>query len=96
MAGYTERVYQLIDVFEDIHRDHFIRVTSSKNLSLEEKIWDACLDTQFVHGQVVAIDVLPRVTPKFTGGDIVLKNVPIVAPSGDVVCPSLTIKVCAN
>lgn len=97
LAGYTERVYQMINVFEDIHRDHFIRVnTNTKTFqSVEEKLEDAFNDDDnaFKHGEVVALHTLPRITPTFTESEIILKQVPIIAPSGDIVCPSLSMKV---
>ena len=95
LAGYTGRVYDMINVFEDIHRDHFIRINSSKNdQSVEEKLEDAITDNRvFKHGQVVSLNSLPRIAPTFTDSDIVLKQVPIIAPSGNIVCPSLSLKV---
>ena len=88
----------MISVFEDIHREHYVRLPSSKSQqSLEDKLEDAFEEhTVFLHGQVVPLQSLPRTAPTYTEGDIVLRQVPIIAPSGDVVCPSLTIKVCCS
>ena len=85
----------MITVFEDIHEDHFIRQNSVKSAqSLEDKIKEALDETLVLkHGEIVAIDEIPRVAPIFTTGDIVLKKVPIITPSGDVICPELSIKV---
>lgn len=100
LAGYTDRVCEMIDVFEDIHRDHFIRVNinAKSYQSLEEKIEDASNDDDqpFKHGEVVALNTLPRIAPTFTESEIILKQIPIIAPSGDVVCPSLSMKVCGR
>ena len=85
----------MVTVFEDIHEDHFIRLNSVKSAqSLEDKIKEALDETLMLkHGEIVAIDEIPRVTPVFTTGDIILKKVPIITPSGDVICPELSIKV---
>ena len=85
----------MITVFEDIHEDHFIRLNSVKSAqSLEDKIKEALDETLVLkHGEIVAIDEIPRVATIFTTGDIVLKKVPIITPSGDVICPKLSIKV---
>lgn len=95
LAGYTDRVYEMINVFEDIHKEHYIRLPTSKSLhTLEDELEDALEDhIVFKHGQVVPLNSLPRTTPSYTDGDIVLRQVPIIAPSGDVVCPSLSIKI---
>jgi len=98
LAGYTDRVYEMIFVFEDIHRGHFVKTTNSKSaLTLEEEISEACVEsTGFKHGVVVSVGDIARVTPLFTNGDIMLKNVPIITPSGDVICPTLTLKICTG
>eukprot|EP00111_Clytia_hemisphaerica_P017446 TCONS_00051624-protein len=95
LAGYTERVHSMLSVFEDIHKEHYIRLPASKSFStVEEHLEDASEDhIVFSHGQVVPLNSLPRTTPTWTDGDIVLRQVPIIAPSGDVVCPSLSIKI---
>jgi len=88
----------MIFVFEDIHRGHFVKTTNSKSaLTLEEEISEACVEsTGFKHGVVVSVGDIARVTPLFTNGDIMLKNVPIITPSGDVICPTLTLKICTG
>ena len=88
----------MLTVFEDIHKEHYVRLPSTKSMSTVEDCLEEASEDHIVfsHGQVVPLNSLPRTAPSWTDGDIVLRQVPIIAPSGDVVCPSLTIKVCID
>jgi len=96
LAGYTDRVYNMVSVFEDIQQGHFKRVLSEKSSSnlIADELFEATNggESPFRYGNVVNVSDLPRIDPTVTDGDIVLHEVPIITPAGDVVCSSLTVK----
>ena len=90
----------MVSVFEDIQQGHFKRVLSEKSSSnlIADELFEATNggESPFRYGNVVNVSDLPRIDPTVTDGDIVLHEVPIITPAGDVVCSSLTVKVRVN
>ncbi|XP_063229521.1 ATP-binding cassette sub-family D member 1 [Bacillus rossius redtenbacheri] len=89
LAGYTWRVGEMLDVFEDVSRGKYHRtlVSNSENKHLKGK--DSVFRLEFRDGQPV-----PKGAVKETGDCVIsLVNVPIVTPNCDVVCPDLTLRV---
>ena len=84
----------MLSVFEDVHDNNFVRLSSGTSLAIEEA--DASNPDYLAHGEIVPIAYMPRVTPDYNSGYFELTNVPVIAPSGDVVCPRLSIKVCIH
>ena len=83
----------MLHVFEDVHANRFVR-SSAQETSVEEQLANAvACPGSLRHGEVVALGSLPRVTATCSDGSMDLRNVPIITPSGDVVCPSLTLKI---
>ena len=71
LAGHTARVYEMIRIFEDVQRGHYVRVASEERKEiLEEK------------GEVID-----------GSEEIVLENVPIVTPNGDVLVSQLNLTI---
>lgn len=85
----------MLTVFEDMHSNTFVRALTGNALTLKEELVDSskASSESFCHGEIVSIGSLPRTTPNYSSGVIDLNGVPVIAPSGDVVCPSLSIKV---
>lgn len=78
LAGYTARVADMFEVFEDMKRANYIRTTvNTKQSKPHQKI-----QTRVIAGQV-------RITEK----EIELVDIPVVTPNGDIVVPSLSFKV---
>lgn len=82
LAGYTSRVSEMLDVFQDVSAGQFKRtiVTSAKHKQAQLYICD---------GQIQ----IRGVVKDSLDGSFSLHNVPIVTPNGDVVVPSLTLTV---
>jgi hypothetical protein len=89
LSGYTNRVSEMLSVFEDIKKGHCKRPLEKSNSvnELEEhtKIAKA--------GQVVKLDEMPGGHITDTDGAIMLKDVAIITPCGDVVVSGLTLEV---
>ena len=89
----------MINVFEDINEGNFIKLSKAKELmpNFEQDPQDLVSgDTsqaKFLHGQVVNLQKLPKVSAKITDGDIKLKHISVITPSGDVVVPDLSLQV---
>ncbi|KDR16020.1 ATP-binding cassette sub-family D member 2 [Zootermopsis nevadensis] len=88
LAGYTSRVGDMLDVFEDASHGKYQRtvVTTSES---KHSGRNSGFRMEFKNGQPVAKGVLCETRD----GTIVLENVPIVTPNCDVVCPNLTFTV---
>ena len=98
LAGYTHRVSQMINVFEDVNKGNFVKVGKSKEASPSSNFgvleWDSTGEPErLVYGQVVDLQSMSKVPATKTDGDIMLENVSIITPSGDVVVPDLSLKV---
>eukprot|EP00794_Sanderia_malayensis_P006040 gene6040-6742_t len=92
LAGYTQRVSQMISVFDDINKGHYVKAKKSK------EAWDshfALHEIQeagnFKYGQVVNLQQLANVSATETKGDIVLEHLSVITPNGDVVVPDLSL-----
>lgn len=80
LAGYTSRVSEMFEVFSDMQKGHYVRTR-------------APLPKQGLKLQKVAVSLLQkRGTVIDTDYNIVLEDVPIITPNGDVVVSSLTCK----
>nr|QER78496.1 ATP-binding cassette transporter [Diaphorina citri] len=82
LAGYTSRVAEMFDVFQQVGEGHFKRtiVSSAKHKEAQLHICD---------GQIQ----IKGVVKDSLDGSFSLRNVPIVTPNGDVVVPSLSLTV---
>ncbi|PNF43877.1 ATP-binding cassette sub-family D member 2 [Cryptotermes secundus] len=88
LAGYTSRVGDMLDVFEDASHGKYQRtvVTTSESKHSSK---NSTFRMEFKNGQ----PVVKGVVRETRDGTIVLENVPIVTPNCDVVCPNLTLTV---
>ena len=96
LAGYTHRVSQMINVFEDINEGHFVKTGKLKEISQAKNYGVMEVDSlngSLGHGQVVDLHGLMKVQAKKTDGDIMLENISIITPGGDVVVPNLSLQV---
>ncbi|XP_074645086.1 ATP-binding cassette sub-family D member 2-like [Tubulanus polymorphus] len=80
LAGYTSRVADLFNVFEDVKEGKYVRstVTNGKNNTSQDKIESSLV----MRGKVTDTET-----------DIVLEDVPIITPNGDIVVNSLSFEV---
>ncbi|KAG8223153.1 hypothetical protein J437_LFUL000576 [Ladona fulva] len=99
LAGYTARVGEMLDVFEEVSKGKYKRVIVGGGKDGEIKdVGDIkkSRSTQAA-GLEFGKDGQPLIKGKVlenaAGGAIVLENVPIVTPNCDVVAPALTLKV---
>ncbi|KAM4570278.1 ATP-binding cassette, sub-family D (ALD), member 2 [Odontesthes bonariensis] len=84
LAGYTARVHNMFEVFEDVQKGVYKRsslsaTTGTKKKSKPEMHIDGPLE---IKGEVIDVDK-----------GIVCENVPIITPNGDVVVSCLNLKV---
>ncbi|KAJ4924675.1 hypothetical protein JOQ06_003627 [Pogonophryne albipinna] len=84
LAGYTARVHNMFQVFEDVQRGVYKRsslssTTGDEKKSRSEMHIDGPLE---IKGEVIDVD-----------NGIVCENVPIITPNGDVVVSCLNVKV---
>ncbi|XP_034090219.1 ATP-binding cassette sub-family D member 2-like [Gymnodraco acuticeps] len=84
LAGYTARVHNMFEVFEDVQRGVYKRsslssTTGDEKKSRPEMHIDGPLE---IKGEVIDVD-----------NGIVCENVPIITPNGDVVVSCLNVKV---
>ncbi|XP_033968356.1 ATP-binding cassette sub-family D member 2 [Pseudochaenichthys georgianus] len=84
LAGYTARVHNMFEVFEDVQRGVYKRSSLSSTTGDEKKSRpgmhiDGPLE---IKGEVIDVD-----------NGIVCENVPIITPNGDVVVSCLNVKV---
>ncbi|XP_064604886.1 ATP-binding cassette sub-family D member 2-like isoform X2 [Liolophura sinensis] len=80
LAGYTSRVYEMLEVFDDVGHGRYKRqtVTSQKPGKHHERITGPLE----MKGTVVDTD-----------STILIEEVPIITPNGDVIVPSLSLKI---
>ncbi|XP_061591703.1 ATP-binding cassette sub-family D member 1 [Cololabis saira] len=88
LAGYTSRVSEMLDVFEDVNRGIYLRSVDG-----EEELPAAAATAVVQHGQRVCglLEMRGQVIGVEKG--IRCENLPIITPTGDVVVSSLNIQV---
>ncbi|XP_028308821.1 ATP-binding cassette sub-family D member 1 [Gouania willdenowi] len=94
LAGYTSRVSEMLDVFEDVNQGIFHRSADRENDSSDREDDSAGERGGVVtHGQRVSgpLEIRGQVISVEKG--IRCENLPIITPTGDVVVSSLNIKV---
>ncbi|XP_028265443.1 ATP-binding cassette sub-family D member 1 [Parambassis ranga] len=91
LAGYTARVSEMLDVFEDVNQGIYRR--SADREEEEEELAAGAAVGVVQHGQRVCgpLDIRGQVISVETG--IRCENLPIITPTGDVVVSSLNIQV---
>ncbi|XP_069163710.1 ATP-binding cassette sub-family D member 1 isoform X2 [Procambarus clarkii] len=88
LAGYTARVGNMLEVFEDVQKGRYKRpAVMTEGEEQPERERSALLT--FHNG----MPVINGVVTESADGTIIINNVPIVTPNCDVVVPSLTITV---
>lgn len=84
----------MLDVFEDVQQGHCERQISRELTQVEDSLLEekehSCVG---VHGEVVDLNQMPGGEVVDTEGSIVLKDVAIITPCGDVVVSSLSFEV---
>lgn len=84
----------MLDVFEDVQQGHCERQISRELTQVEDS---ALVEKEHssvgVHGEVVDLNQMPGGEVVDTEGSIVLKDVAIITPCGDVVVSSLSFEV---
>ncbi|XP_064107912.1 ATP-binding cassette sub-family D member 2-like [Macrobrachium nipponense] len=90
LAGYTARVGNMLQVFEDVQKGHYQRpsIMTENNDAMRSGYSSNC--------NVVFRNGMPLINGHVTesvDGTIIVEDVPIVTPNCDVVVPSLTITV---
>lgn len=93
LSGYTARVSEMFEVFEDVQRGHCQKqLLSSREMNERRDSTDEDDQSSSVgaHGEVVDLSQMPGGVVVDTEGSIVLKDVAIITPCGDVVVSSLS------
>ena len=95
LSGYAHRVSEMLIVFEDVRNGRYQRNTPRPK-SRKDSI-DGAETALLAHGpqvgQVVDLSELSGGEVVDTESSIVLKNVPIITPTGDIVVSSLSFEV---
>lgn len=89
LAGYTSRVSDMLDVFEDVSRGKYSRSTVTGSENKSSKTNSGKCQLEFKDG----VPIPQGIIHEATDGTLSLVNVPIITPNCDVVCPNLTLKV---
>lgn len=89
LAGYTSRVGDMLDVFEDVSKGKYLRGVVAGADTKSQKVDDKSFHLEFKNGQAVVKGIVHETRDN----TISLLNVPIVTPNCDVVCSKLTLKV---
>lgn len=93
LAGYTSRVSEMLDVFEDV-KSGVYRRSSDREEEEEERVKESGREqTAVQHGQRVCGPLLIRGQVYSVENGIRCVNLPIITPTGDVVVSSLNIQV---
>ena len=96
LSGYTSRVSEMFAVFEDLQKGHYIRQVNpieQKRRDSIDKAEEAVVTGPVGHGEVVDVNQLPGGEVVDTEGAIVLQDVAIITPCGDVIVSSLSFEV---
>ncbi|XP_066997046.2 ATP-binding cassette sub-family D member 2 isoform X2 [Anabrus simplex] len=89
LAGYTSRVGDMLDVFEDVSKGKYCRTMVTVSESKMAKNDASSFKIEFRDGQPIPKGVVHETTD----GTLSLVDVPIVTPNCDVVCPNLNLSV---
>lgn len=80
----------MLSIFEDLEKGHCKRIADKTDIKNPISVTGAKA------GDVVQLDQLPGGDVTDTDGDIVLKDVAIITPCGDIVVTKLTFQVLAD
>lgn len=83
LAGYTSRVHEMFDVFKEVKNSVYRRTLVNEDQKANKQDKRLELDTVRIEGKVV----------ESVDDSIVLLNVPIVTPNGDVVVKDMSIEI---
>jgi ATP-binding cassette subfamily D (ALD) protein 2 len=84
LAGYTSRVAEMFDVFGDMQRGHYVHTAAQTALK--------ATTSKHQKSTLGSLDLMSRGTVIDTEFDIIIEDVPIITPNGDIVVTSLTFK----
>ena len=96
LSGYTTRVSEMFEVFEDVQQGHCQRQATRELTERRDSIDEAeqpSSEAVGVHGEVVDLSQMSGGEVVDTEGSIALKDVAIITPCGDVVVSSLSFEV---
>lgn len=96
LSGYTTRVSEMFEVFEDVEQGHCQRQVTRELTERRDSIDEAEQPTSEavgVHGEVVDLSQMSGGKVVDTEGSIALKDIAIITPCGDVVVSSLSFEV---
>lgn len=96
LSGYTTRVSEMFEVFEDVQQGHCQRQATRELTERRDSINEVeqpSSETVGVHGEVVDLSQMSGGEVVDTEGSIALKDVAIITPCGDVVVSSLSFEV---
>lgn len=96
LSGYTTRVSEMFEVFEDVQQGHCQRQATRELIERRDSIDEIeqpSSEGVGVHGEVVDLSQLSGGEVVDTEGSIALKDVAIITPCGDVVVSSLSFEV---
>lgn len=96
LSGYTMRVSEMFEVFEDVQQGHCQRQATRELTERRDSIDEAeqpSSEAVGVHGEVVDLSQMSGGEVVDTEGSIALKDVAIITPCGDVVVSSLSFEV---
>ncbi|CAL4107241.1 unnamed protein product, partial [Meganyctiphanes norvegica] len=87
LAGYTARVGNMLQVFEDVQYGQYQRPAIMEKDDIESRTNEAKLN--FYNG----MPLIEGVVTESRDGSIIVEDIPIVTPNCDVVVPSLTLTI---
>ena len=96
LSGYTTRVSEMFEVFEDVQQGHCQRQATRELTERRDSIDEAeqpSSEAVGVHGEVVDLSQMSGGEVVDTEGSIALKDVAVITPCGDVVVSSLSFEV---
>ena len=91
LSGYASRVSEMFAVFDDLQKGHCIRNVNSSGQ--EQNVATQEMGNSIGHGAVVDVNQMPGGEMVDTQDTIILKDVAIITPCGDVVVTSLSFEV---
>ena len=90
LSGYTARVSEMFAVFEDVQKGHYQRQIGGQVENPRDSTDGGNLRGAVSHGKVVDLRQMGSGKVVDTEGNIILKDVAIITPCGDVVVSSLS------